>query len=270
MDIRRRLKETVRTAAKAGFAGADVLYRHPPGPRILIYHQIGSGLGRQMEVTARAFADQIAWLAANSSVVDLDKALAGSGASDAHRMAVLTFDDGYDDMYRNAFPILRSAAMPFVLYLTTHPIESGEPLTPGGGANPLTWDQVNEMLDSGLATIGAHTHTHVELRSCDEAAIEEELEVSDRLIEQRTGVRARHFAYPWGYWSSVAHPLIAGRYQTAALGAGAAIGPGTDPLQINRVPVQLGDGVFFFKRKMRTGMLLEDRVRRRLARYDGP
>ena len=264
------VKRAVRVAAKAGFTAVDLFSPPMPGPRLLIYHQIGAGLGRQMEVTTPSFRRHVDWLVDNGQVVTLDHAIENAGQAGSDRHYVLTFDDGYRDMYERAWPLLRERRLPFVLYLTTHPTESGEPLTPGGRAEPLTWSQVEEMLDSGLLTLGAHTHRHRELGEMPVAMIEEEIGTSNELIARRTGVEPVHFAYPWGYWSTVAHPVIAAAYRTATLGSGAPITPGSDPLKLNRVPVQLSDGVFFFKRKMRTGLPIEDRLRRRLARYDGP
>ena len=79
---------------------------------------------------------------------------------------MLTFDDGFEDVYHNAFPLMKERGLPFTLYLTTNPIETGEPLDPRyPEAKPLTWDQINEMAGTGLVTIGAHTHTHPDLQN---------------------------------------------------------------------------------------------------------
>lgn len=264
------LKEAARRSSKAAFAAADAFYGAFVGPRILIYHQIGAGLGRQMEVTREAFVAQLDWMEANGTIVDLERAVAERGSPNADRTYVLTFDDGYEDFYRLGYPELVKRDLPFTLYITTHPVESREPLFPGGRAEPLTWAQIEDMATSGLMTIGAHTHTHADMRTTSSAQIAEELGVSDALIEQRTGVKPAHFAYPWGYWSEAAGPLVGERYATATLGTGAPITAITDPLLLNRVAVQLSDGVVFFRRKMLTGMRLEDRVRRRLTGYAGP
>jgi peptidoglycan/xylan/chitin deacetylase (PgdA/CDA1 family) len=252
------------------FAAADPFLGGFPGPRILIYHQIGAGLGRQMEVTERAFAAQMAWVADRYRVVDLETALARRGDPDAHRMVVLTFDDGYDDFHRLGYPVLLRRSLPFTLYLTTHPVESGEALTPGGQAEPLRWGQVEDMAGSGLMTLGAHTHRHPDLRTIGTDRVEDELGTSDDLIERRTGTAPAHFTYPWGFWSPQAHEVVSRRYQSATVGSGAPVTGGTDLLKVNRIPVQLADGVAFFKRKLRTGLRLEDRVRRRVTGYDGP
>lgn len=268
--IKSIVKRGIRTAAKTGFVAADAFSRRMPGPRLLIYHQVGAGLGRQMEVTTANFHRHVDWLVEHGQVVGLDQALAARGRPGSDRQYVLTFDDGYEDVYETAWPLLRDRQLPFVLYLTTDPVESRRSLTPGGRAEPLTWGQVNEMLESGLMTLGAHTHRHLELGAMDAPAIEEEIGLSNDLIVKRTGVAPVHFAYPWGYWSEVAHPIVQAAYETATLGSGAPITADSDLLMLNRVPVQLSDGTFFFKRKMSTGLPVEDRLRRRLAKYDGP
>jgi peptidoglycan/xylan/chitin deacetylase (PgdA/CDA1 family) len=263
---RRRAKDAVRTAAKGAFWAADVFSERMPGPRVLIYHQIEAGLGRQMEVTEANFGRQVNWMLDNGRIVDLEYAI----DTKADDVFVLTFDDGYRDVFDRAWPMLRDHGIPFVIYLTTEPIESGRALTPGGRAEPLTWANIDEMLESGLMTLGAHTHAHRDLRLLEVSEIEAEIKDSNDLILARTGIAVRHFAYPWGYWSIDADTIVRSAYASAVLGSGTPVAGDTDPFQLNRIPVQLSDSMVFFTRKMTTGMRLEDRVRRRLVGYHGP
>jgi len=260
------MNRLLRQGAKSLIALGDFPYRLRPGPRILIYHQVGSSLGRQMELPTEAFNDQLEWLQSEGSVVSLEEALARADDPDSHRLYVLTFDDGYRDVYENAYPLLASAGLPFLVYLTTQPIETQSGTTPG--AEPLTWAQVEDMAGHG-ATIGSHTHTHPDLRMVTSEQIEQELGASDELIERRLGITSRHFCYPYGYWSKAADSIVREKYQTATLGAGPAVSSGTDPYLIHRTPVQLSDGHFFFVRKMKTGMVFEETIRRRLSGYQG-
>lgn len=131
---------------------------------------------------------------------------------------VLTFDDGYADLFEVAFPLLVRDNLPFVLYLATSHVESGEPMSPG--ATPLTWDEIGTMNESGLMSLGAHTHQHLDLRRASLHKVEEDLGLSDELISRRVGVNPRHFAYPWGYWSPIADTVVRSRYDSAALGVG--------------------------------------------------
>ncbi len=260
----------VRHAAKLAFVGVDRLLPDPSGPRVLIYHQVGAELGRQMEVTEGDFDRQLAWLGEHRRVVDLATAIERWDTPDADRLVVLTFDDGFADVHDTAFPRLADRGFPFTLYLTTGPIETGEPLGGVAEAPPLTWDQVNAMTASGLVTLGAHTHTHPDLRSLEPAEIEVELATSDDLIERRTGVRPRHFTYPWGHWTEQAHALIAERYDSATVGARLDRQVRPDRFALPRYPVQLSDGFRFFPARLRGGLLAEEWVRRRLRGYTGP
>lgn len=266
--LRPTVRQLARKTAKSAFAAADLFLGEWPGPRILIYHQIGAGSGRQMDISAQMFRGHVKWLLDHGRIVGLGDALSGADDPESSRTFVLSFDDGYADVYENAFPLLRDHGIPFTLYLTSGHIETGELLHPGD--RPLSWEQVDEMLGTGLVTLGAHTKTHPDLRGMALDQIEEEIGESNRLIELRTGQKPRHFAYPKGYWDETADKVVRDEYDTAVLGAGAPVSLSTDPFRIARVPVQQSDGHFFFTRKMARGMRLEERVRAFVKGYRNP
>jgi peptidoglycan/xylan/chitin deacetylase (PgdA/CDA1 family) len=257
-----------RVAGKAVFAATDVFLGSWPGPRVLIYHQIGAGSGRQMDLAPALFRRHVDWLQSQGKIVGLGDALSGADDRESHLDFVLTFDDGYADFYENAFPVLAERRLPFTLYLTTEHIESGECLHEGD--RPLNWDMVREMVDTGLVTMGAHTHTHPDLRGMSTTDVEREVKLSNGLIESRTGIEARHFAYPKGYWDPRAESVLRRHYDTAVLGAGAPVTGSTDPYRVHRVAVQAADRYFFFRRKLTRGMRLEERVRMLMKGYDHP
>lgn len=68
----------------------------------------------------------------------------------------------------------------------------------------MSWKQVQTLAESGLLTIGAHTLNHHALAKLDEQQVREEIEEGQRVMEQRIGVRAEHFAYPYGDSGSAA------------------------------------------------------------------
>lgn len=256
-----------RQSLKAASSVVDRVAGRLEGPRLLIYHQVGAGNGQEMDVTVDHFRRQANWMAATDGVVSLDEVL--RTPDDRSDRYVITFDDGYEDMYRNGFPILRDLGLPFVIYLTSHPIESRRPLRDDGLSTPVTWEQVEVMMASGLATIGAHTHTHPDFRTTGASQIQDEVGRSNELIARRTGTVPRHFTYPWGYWTEQADSIVRNTYETATV-AGCRTSMGAPANAIPRLPVQLSDGWGFFKARMHGGFRLEDAVRRRLARYAGP
>jgi peptidoglycan/xylan/chitin deacetylase (PgdA/CDA1 family) len=259
-----------RTAVKAASALTDAFLLSPPGPRVLIYHQVDAGLGREMEVGLADFRRQLDWLSDNREVVDLGEALVRWEEPGAERLVVLTFDDGYRDNFTTAFPLLSELGLPFTLYLATESIETGVPLGPALKAEPLSWDQIATMLESGLVTVGAHTHRHLDLRQLTTDEVEDELGTSDDLIEKRLGIRPAHFAYPWGFWSPSSHRPVADRYSSAALAGSRDVKGGLDPHLLPRYPVQLSDGFRFFRPRLRGGFRMEEAIRRRLKGYHGP
>ncbi|CAN5849067.1 hypothetical protein BH18ACT6_BH18ACT6_05040 [soil metagenome] len=260
--------DVARMGSKFVFATADLFLGRWPGPRFLIYHQIGTYRRRQMEVGRTVFEAQLSWLQSHGRVVRLEEALQSRGTPRAASDFVLTFDDGYADLFEVAFPLLVRDNLPFVLYLATGHVESGEPMSPG--ATPLTWDEIGTMNESGLMSLGAHTHQHLDLRRASLHKVEEDLGLSDELISRRVGVNPRHFAYPWGYWSPIADTVVRSRYDSAALGGGPPITADTDPYLLHRLPVQRSDGMLFFKRKAKRGMRLEETTRRWLRGYHLP
>jgi peptidoglycan/xylan/chitin deacetylase (PgdA/CDA1 family) len=263
---RDRSGDLVRVAAKSVFSLADLLVGRMPGPRILIYHELTPVRGPQMCLDPHLFGRQLEWMADHGEIVSFEDALA-EPQGDVLRF-VLTFDDGYAGVFEHAFPTLRRRAIPFTLYITTGLVDRdgvGE-----HGLEPLGWDQVTEMMGSGLMTLGAHTHNHPDLRGLPVAQIETELDRSNEVITDRTGVHPKHFAYPKGYWSADAEPLVRERYETAVLGGGEAVTSSTDRHRICRVPVQRSDGMFFFKRKMLRGMRFEEMARAKAKGYVNP
>lgn len=266
------MKALVRSAAvgtvKLLAVVADPLYRPLPGPRILIYHDVSESSSSQMAVTPDMLESQVDWLRIRGTIVSLEEAIERRSDPDADTLFVLTFDDGHRGLYDSAFAMLKAKEVPFTIYLNTAPLEGTGPPRPGTGA--MKWDEVREMLDSGLVTLGAHTHSHVDMRTVTGQIAKEELTTANDLLLSRTGVAPRHFAYPWGYWSDVADTLVRDLYDSAALGSGPGIGPDQDPFLLNRIPVQASDGKLFFKAKIRGGMRFEDRMRRLAKGYRGP
>jgi hypothetical protein len=97
-----------------------------------------------------------------------------------------------------------------------------------------------------------------------------ELDRSNFLISDRTGVFPWHFTYPKGWWAQQAHEAVCGRYLTATLGSGESISESSDVHMLHRVPVQRSDAGPLFRQKMRAGARLENVFRRRLQGYVGP
>ena len=63
---------------------------------------------------------------------------------------------------------------------------------------PLSWEDVREMVKSGLCTIGSHTQNHPILSKCDYETQFKEIKESKQEIENEIKSRVNIFAYPNG------------------------------------------------------------------------
>jgi peptidoglycan/xylan/chitin deacetylase (PgdA/CDA1 family) len=263
----------IRQLVKWAAAGADAV-RRPRGLVFLIYHRVGAHTPVSVDLPRQLFVEQLALLATEWAPVTLDDAvglLAEPAASLGRPPVCLTFDDGTADFVDEALPELVAHRIPAALYVATDHIESGRPFPNEG--RPASWSGLRDALSTGLVTIGSHTHTHRLLDRADGAEAAAELDRSIGLIEDRLGVACRHFAYPKALLGSpAAEQEVRRRFRTAAI-AGTRPNPygATDLLRLRRSPIQVADGIRWFRRKASGGMALEDDLRtlRNRGRYAG-
>jgi len=62
----------------------------------------------------------------------------------------------------------------------------------------LTWEEIQQIDRDPLITIGAHTHSHVNMKRLTINEVEEEILRSKMLLEEKLGHPIDHFAYPYG------------------------------------------------------------------------
>lgn len=227
------------------------------GVTVLTYHRVGGGSPDERDLDTAAFAAQLDVLH-GVDVISLDEAARRLASGDRRPGVVLTFDDGFADVYDNAWPLLRERRVPFTLFISTRYMGGrmrwdGSTAKADGAA--LRWDQVGELAGSGLCTVGNHTHSHVPPHQMTA----EELDECSAAIEQHLGVRPQHFAYPWGVAVPGMEDELRRRFQTAATGVVGRNQPGTDPMRIHRVPVRRTDPLEFFAAKL-SGRLLPERA----------
>ncbi|MEO3387579.1 polysaccharide deacetylase family protein [Mesorhizobium sp. CAU 1741] len=63
----------------------------------------------------------------------------------------------------------------------------------------MNWDEIRRLATHPLATIGAHTVHHYNLKRLARETALSEMQQSAAIIGHETGTRPRHFAYPYGF-----------------------------------------------------------------------
>lgn len=171
---------------------------------IVMYHSIGNSPN---SVSTEQFNAQMLWLKGHARVVSLDEMLWARADTSSPLRCVISFDDGYENLYENALPILDRLGLPAVAYIPAGVIgqTNQHPPSDQRGLSDyekmLSWSQVREMSVRGV-TIGSHSFDHVDFTRLSEKEAFGQLERSRILITERSGQTCNHFAYPWGRFNS--------------------------------------------------------------------
>ncbi len=213
-----RLRTASIWATARAAAGLQVLCgnRTRTGFGILMYHRIAERVpGVQAptsNVTPKRFRHQLTGLLAlGFEAWPLTKLLNAHSESQAipSNVFAVTFDDGYENNYLNAWPILRELNVPATIFVATKYLDTDRPFPfddwPASGMSgvptstwqPLSTRQCQEMLASGLIEIGAHTHSHQKfLGRCSE--FRRDMKLCLNVLGDRFGIRRPTFAFPYG------------------------------------------------------------------------
>jgi peptidoglycan/xylan/chitin deacetylase (PgdA/CDA1 family) len=204
---------------------------------ILVYHSVmphhpgQTAEQRVLDVSDSVFVAQMRYLVDGGyhvvSFAALVDALEGRDTLPP-RAVVLTFDDGWENQYHHAFPILRRFGFTATFFVFTAPI--------GKDGKVMTWEQLRALQAAGM-TIGSHTRTHPILPDYH-AALHNEVAMSRADIAEHLGRAPDFFAYPFGAWDaqSAAWARKAG-YRAARTYRGGAWNAPSDLYHLRAIPV---------------------------------
>lgn len=149
----------------------------------------------------------------------------------------LTFDDGYQDNYTIALPILKRLDVPFAVYITTGFIDNRLPMWwyPGEQLG-ISTESLKALDADPLCTIGAHTLSHSRLDTLSAEEQKKEIVQSRLELETLLGHPIHHFSYPHGAKSAetvdIVHSL---GFRSAVCAWGGTVRRGADALLLPRI-----------------------------------
>jgi peptidoglycan/xylan/chitin deacetylase (PgdA/CDA1 family) len=193
----------------------------PAGPRavempILVYHTIkpgpvsGSAAARLLTESPDAFEQQLKYLKDNGyqtiSFTQLCDFLE-KGTPIPERPAIISFDDGWDNQFAYAFPLLQKYGFTATFFVVTNYLDH---------QNFMKIEQLKTMIAAGMS-IGSHSRSHPALAGIgNPRRLWDEIAGSKAFLEEQLGVTIDTFAYPYGsYNAGVAALVKAAGYRTA-------------------------------------------------------
>jgi peptidoglycan/xylan/chitin deacetylase (PgdA/CDA1 family) len=165
---------------------------------ILLYHHVGSDNFEQDGISDSRYNVTLAEFSAQMDLLKslgyetvrtaaISDAITSHGKLPLHPI-VISFDDGWEDQYTNAYPILRAHGFAGTFYIpSTYPNAKGF----------VTWDQLGEMASAGME-IGSHSRTHPHLTKIPEGQAWIEIRNSKVELEKKLKVTVDSFSYPFG------------------------------------------------------------------------
>ncbi len=183
---------------------------------------------------------------------------------------LLTFDDGYDDLYEHLLPLVLQHSYTPVIYLVADRIGASNIWDQASGLrarNLLTLAQIREMQKYGVE-FGSHTLTHPSLPTLSDRDLHREIHDSKTKLEDLLGVEISSFAYPYG--------AVDRRVRAAVAAAGYKVAfttrPGTnfwnDPLCQNRADINNHTSARDFTTALRTGYGFTQSLSMRLQHFE--
>ena len=164
--------------------------------KILMYHHVTDEYVNTLEsckCTVERFTEIILQFKNDGyRFITVDKLLEFIKQKSKERFVVITFDDATEDMFLNAYPILKQMKIPFIVYVAI------DFLNKDGFINEKQLEILN---NESFCTIGSHTISHPMLRYSKNAY--EEIFQSKLILEKKLGKSVDHFAYPYGKFGAV-------------------------------------------------------------------
>lgn len=161
---------------------------------VLNYHKVANE-HKSLSVRLADFEQHMIWLKEygfTSITPEELYAFVTEGAELPERPVLITFDDGYEDNYTNAYPIMKRYGFKGTIFVVTGFL--------GKYPNYMTWAQAQELDRNGFS-IESHTATHKSMTEASDEQITKELVQSRETLKEKLGKDADFIAYPTGTYN---------------------------------------------------------------------
>lgn len=164
---------------------------------IIMYHRFGEGKFPTTNITLDQFDTHISELVKDEyNVVPLrtiSEALKNKQKLPPRTVAI-TIDDGYLSIYKEAWPRLKKANLPFTLFISTESVDDNN-------ESSMSWDQIRELEKDPLVEIGHHGHSHAHMLDLTIEDALADIQLADEIYQKELGYIPDLFAFPYGEFS---------------------------------------------------------------------
>ena len=219
---------------------------------ILMYHSISND-NNKMSVSVKNFEEQMIFMKENDyesiNLKDLS-------TSNKKKTFVITFDDGYEDVFYNAMPLLKKFNFKATCFFVSDLIGQynywDEVLNNYKKIKLMNKEQVYKWLTNGFEA-GAHSSNHKNLTLLGYEEKIKEITEPKKYFNENFKCNVKSFSYPYGLFDSETSKIVSNHYNFAVTTKSWRYTPNKfNYLSLPRVPVNRKDGSFKFFLKIRT------------------
>jgi len=231
--------------------------------RIMMYHMISKQLPKTkksgLRVSPEMFERHLKYFSDNNwSFIKMSELLEHDTQE---KVVAITFDDGYEDNYSEAFPLLKkyNACATLYLVIDRHQNDWSAKKNPKHNKgdlakkSKLSDDQVEEMVASGIFELGGHTYSHPFLPNLSVEDKEHEMISSKSFLETKFNTNISSFAYPFGIYSSADVDIIKASNFISAVTTNEGAASSDSIYELKRIKASGKDNFLTFKLRVLKG-----------------
>lgn len=213
--------------------------------KILMYHSVGTSASQEIGaglycVSVTNFREQMQEVHSPQSMI--------------HNKVTVTFDDGLEDNYTNAYPILREFGLKAYFFILVGRV---------GTRGYMNWQQILELKDGGMI-IGSHGMSHRILTGLSDEELDYELGESKKVLENSLGKSVDYFSIPRGFCNKM---VIEKAKKTGYKTVFTSNLKDRDGFKIGRIPVKGSWDLGYFIKVINRGYSIKDIAKEKLKNY---
>lgn len=171
---------------------------------VVMYHRFGDGRYPSTNIRLEQLEAHIKELKSGAyRVLPLSEIVSllreGKGLPD--RAVAITVDDAFQSVYREGWPRLKKAGLPFTLFVSTDHLD-------GGSSENMSWDQLREMVAGGGVAVGHHGASHASFAKEGPEVAREEIAKASARFQAELGHVPELFSYPYGEAGAAVQKMV--------------------------------------------------------------
>ncbi|MFA5925851.1 MAG: polysaccharide deacetylase family protein [Parcubacteria group bacterium] len=212
---------------------------------ILMFHYVRVAdkskdpLGYNLSVDPETFGKELAWLKKNGYTTIPIRGIEDGKVPE--KSVVLSFDDGYEDFYSAALPLLQKYEFGASVGIITSKINQ---------AGYLSDSQIMDLITNNIEVV-SHSESHPDLTKISPDKAQKEIRESKNFLENKLGISIGSFVYPSGEYNGEIEKIVKDSGYLTALTTqpGMADAKG-NLLELKRIRIDNRDGFEGFKKKI--------------------